>query len=65
MLIRTIKTKNYTSMIILCSMAVYWYGYGFTVEQGALLGFIVAFQEVIDKQKAVGEEYDEYNNIYI
>lgn len=65
MLIRTVKTKNYMSMILLCSMAVYWYGYGFTVEQGALLGFIVAFQEVIDKQKADGEENDEYNNIYI
>lgn len=54
MLIKSIKAKNYMNIIILCSMAVYWYGYGFSVEQGALLGFIVAIQEVMDIQK-VGE----------
>lgn len=45
------------NIIILCSMAVYWYGYGFAVEQGALLGFIVAIQEVMDKQKVGDSKY--------
>lgn len=57
MLIKSIKAKNYMNIIILCSMAVYWYGYGFAVEQGALLGFIVAIQEVIDKQKVGDSKY--------
>lgn len=57
MLIKSIKARNYMNIIILCSMAVYWYGYGFAVEQGALLGFIVAIQEVIDKQKVGDSEY--------
>ena len=57
MLIKSIKTKNYMNIIILCSMAVYWYGYGFAVEQGALLGFIVAIQEVMDKQKVGDSKY--------
>lgn len=57
MLIKSIKAKNYMNIIILCSMAVYWYGYGFAVEQGALLGFIVAIQEVMDKQKVGDSEY--------
>lgn len=56
-LIKSIKAKNYMNIIILCSMAVYWYGYGFAVEQGALLGFIVAIQEVIDKQKVGDSKY--------
>ena len=57
MLIKSIKAKNYMNIIILCSMAVYWYGYGFAVEQGALLGFIVAIQEVMDKQKVGDSKY--------
>ena len=57
MLIKSIKAKNYMNTIILCSMAVYWYGYGFAVEQGALLGFIVAIQEVMDKQKVGDSKY--------
>lgn len=64
MIIRTVKVRNYMSTIILCSMAVYWYGYGFTVEQGALLGFIVAIQEAVDKEVG-GEEYVEYDDIYL
>lgn len=56
-LIKSIKARNYMSIIILCSMAVYWYGYGFAAEQGALLGFIVAIQEVMDKQKVGDSEY--------
>lgn len=57
MLIKSIKAKNYMNIIILCSMAVYWYGYGFAVEQGALLGFIVSIQEVMDKQKVGDSKY--------
>lgn len=65
MVIKSIKAKNYMSTIILCSMAIYWYGYGFTVEQGAILGFIVAIQEVMDRQEVGDEEYVEYDNIYL
>lgn len=65
MVIKSIKAKNYMSTIILCSMAIYWYGYGFTVEQGAILGFIVAIQEVMDRQEVGDEKYVKHNNIYL
>jgi len=65
MIIKSIKAKNYMSTITLCSMAIYWYGYGFTVEQGAILGFIVAIQEVMDRQEVGDEKHVKHNNIYL
>lgn len=46
LIIQTIKNKDYISMTILCVLVVYWYGYGLTLEQGAVLGFILAIQEL-------------------
>ena len=59
MLVQTIKNKDYFSMIILCVQAVYWYGYGFTLEQGAVLGFILAIQEWKDNEYLNGVAYAE------
>lgn len=59
LLIRAIKNKDYLSTIILCVQAVYWYGYGFTLEQGAVLGFILAIQEWREDNYLNGVAYAE------
>lgn len=59
LIIHTIKNKDYISMTILCVLAVYWYGYGFTLEQGAVLGFILAIQEWKDNVYLNGVAYAE------
>lgn len=58
LLIRAIKNKSYLCVVILLVQAVYWYGYGFSLEQGAVLGFILAIQEAKNKGYLIGEIYE-------
>ena len=45
LLIESIKEKNHWIIAVVIVISVYWYGYGFSVEQGALLGAILAMLE--------------------
>ena len=44
-LAKSIKNKSYVCTVILLTQIVYWIGYGFSLEQGAILGFILALDE--------------------
>lgn len=43
LIILCIRKKLAVFAIILISLMVYWYGYGFSIEQAALIGYIMAF----------------------
>lgn len=58
LLVQSIRNKNYICIVLLLTQAIYWIGYGFSLEQGAVLGFILAVQEVIGKNLRVGGEYE-------
>ena len=64
-IIQTTKNKDYLSMIILFVQAIYWIGYGFGLEQAAVLGFILAIQERKDNKRLNGVSYEEWNHICI
>lgn len=58
-LAQSIKNKNYVCIAILLAQIIYWIGYGFSLEQGAVLGFILAVQETKEKNLMIGGAYEE------
>lgn len=42
LIMRSFKQKQHILSIMIISLLVYWYGYGFSIEQAALLGGIMA-----------------------
>lgn len=52
---KAIKQKQSIIAVIVISLCVYWLGYGFSVEQGALLGFMAAILELVEKGRFVPE----------
>lgn len=54
LLIQSIRNRDYMCIILLLTQAIYWIGYGFSLEQGAVLGFILAIQEAKRKPLLVG-----------
>lgn len=61
---KSIKNKSYVSFVILITISVYWFGYGFSLEQGAVLGFITAILEAKSYNNPVGEHYEKSINVY-
>ncbi|MBS6921963.1 MAG: hypothetical protein KH186_00245 [Lachnospiraceae bacterium] len=58
-LAQSIKSKNYICAVLLLTQMTYWIGYGFSLEQGAILGFLLATQEVNQRMGVLGEVYEE------
>lgn len=52
---KAIKQKQRVIAILVISLSVYWLGYGFSVEQGALLGFLLAILERGEKGQLAPE----------
>ena len=48
---KAIKQKQSVIAILVISLSVYWLGYGFSVEQGALIGFFLGMLELSEKGK--------------
>ena len=48
---KAIKQKQRVIAILVISLSVYWLGYGFSVEQGALIGFFLGMLELSEKGK--------------
>ncbi len=55
LLVTAIRRKQALLCVIIVTVMVYWIGYGFSIEQGALLGFILGYLEKNTKEQREAE----------
>lgn len=57
-LILAIRKKKPLIAVMIVMQLVYWYGYGFSIEQGALIGFILAVLNKVDCEDHVDRDIE-------